>query len=221
MTFKIYPLRFPEMTILVSEFKLHMINNDCKRELVGKSQYFFFHDEDEDLSKKLRLTVFDSKGRELFIKNFSHFSSFNERYTDDESYLPQKNYVYEDVSLEELYKNEDFSGTGIFNNLSQFSDQDNGEQGGGIKQSQELDSYENGDFFEMFEDPFNSQCQTADGEMLHDIDDLECQLLPASYSDDRTGPVTLDSSPAAVDLVPASPDPGRDLGVDNQFEDLI
>ena len=224
MTFKIYPLRFPEMTIFVSEFKLHMINDVCKRELVGKSEFSFYHDEDEDLSKKLRLRVFDSEGRELFIKNFSHFSSFNASYPDDEIYLPEKNYVFEDISLEELYKNEDFSRTGIFNNLSQFSDQDNGEQGNGLHQSQEPDSPDPGrdlgEDFEMFEDSFNSSqhCKTEDGEMQYDDDDLDGQLLPASNSEDRTGPVTLDSSP---DLVPASLDPGSDLGENNQFEDLM
>ena len=220
MTFKIWPLRVPEMTIFVSEFKLHKINDVCKRELVSKSEYLFYHDEDEDLAKKLRLTVYDSTGQKLFVKYFSQFSSFNASYNDDESYLPEMNYIYEDVTVEELYKNEDLSG--IFNLSSQFSNQDGEEQGGGLQQSQERELNEYGDFYDLFDDSFNASHQsTADeDEVTHNNSEDKCQLLPASDSDERPGQLSLNSSHSdAVDLVPASPDPSR--VEDNQFEDLI
>ena len=216
MRLKIWPLRVPEMTIFVSEFELHKINDDCKREFVSKSEYFFYHDVDEDLAKKLRLTVYDSKGQQLFVKYFSHFSSFNASYNDDECYLSEKNYIYEDVSLEELYKNEDLSS--IFNNSSQFRNQDVGEQGGGLQQSQERELNENADFYDLFDDSFNESHQDKENETSEINPEHKSQLLPASDSDERLGSFSLNSSPnCAVDLVPASPDPVED----NHYEDLI
>ena len=207
MTFKIWPLRVPEMTVFVTEFKLHKINDVYKREFVGKSEYFFFHDEDEDFSKKLKLSVSNSRGEITFVKYFSHFSSLNESYSDDESYLPKEKYIFEDVSLEELYKNEDFSN--IINNLSQFDEEDFEGQGKGLQPSQEMvDFYENGDFSSMFDGSFNSshQNKTEEGENLG--------------PDEQIGPVKSDSSvDDAADLVPASPDPG--LRGEDQYEDLL
>ena len=204
MTFKIWPLKVPEMTIFVSEYKLHKIDDSLRREIVKISEFLFYHDEDEDFATKLRLTIRNPNRDVVMRKYFSQFSSFNASYQDDESYLDEGDYIYEDATLEELLKNEDLSG--LFEGPNPFE----------ISQSDGVqDSQDNEDISGLFEGPDPFESSKSDGVQLQDSQDIPNLLIPSTNCEERL-PDNFDSSPDGGNLIPE-----ESLGEEDQFKDLL
>ena len=109
MTVQIWALKVPEMTLSVSEFKIHNVNGTMKREKIQTTKFYFYHDPEEDLATKLQLTMIKPNGEVIRCQHFSQFSSYNASYNDDENYFFEGDYIFEDVSTEDIYKIEDLS----------------------------------------------------------------------------------------------------------------
>ena len=208
MTFKIWPLKVPEMTVIVSEFKIHRGHGALQRELVRISRYLFYHDKDEELAAKLHLTVKNKIGDVVLSRHYSQFSSFNESYKDDENYLYEGDYIYKDFKEESSYENEDL--TGLFDDSFQSFQS---EETGAV--DEEEAHYQNEDLTGLFDDSFG----TLQSEDTNDESPFnQILLLPSTNCDDRLPEnLDLDAGPDADDgiLIPESP------GQEEQFKDLL
>ena len=203
MYFKFWPTRNPEMTIFVSEFKIHSIDDVLRRELVRVSKYRFHHDENEDFASKLHLTIENGRGEIIMSKLFSQFSSFNESYRDDESYLNEADYIYEDATTEELSKIEDISM--LFKGPDPFKASQNDEK-------DEANDAE--DLSILFESPGPFEASQKDEkDEANDTQSSQDLLLPSTNCEERF-PQRFDSSPEGGDnLIPE-----EEAG---QFKDLL
>ena len=203
MTFKFWALKNPEMTIIVSEYKIHSIGDALRRELVQVSKYRFHHDENEDFASKLHLTIESARGELIMSKLYSQFSSFNESYRDDESYLNEADYIYEDATTEELLKIEDLSM--LFEGPDPFEASQNDEKDEGNDAE---------DLSMLFEspDPFEAS-QKDEKDEANDTQSSQDLLLPSTNCEERF-PQSFESSPEdGGNLIPEEQE--------GQFKDLL
>ena len=193
MTVQIWALKFPEMTLSVHEFKIHKVNGILKREHLQTTKFYFYHDPDEDFATKLQLTTLSPRGDVISCKQFSQFSSCNESYNDDRNYLNEGDYIFDDVSTEDICKNEDFS---VIFEQEDFFDLPNDDSVGDLipAMPEPEDDGDGGDSLSL------SSQHVGDEDIL----------VPGSNFN-----VNQSSPPNVIDLIPASPEPG------DRFKDLL